>query len=67
MKHKKINQIKGDCDDIGLEFDEEAFKSLKKDRFKALVKNKLRNAAHSYLLEKKEQLSKLDNLSSDYS
>ena len=62
-----INQIKGDCDDIGLEFDEEAFKSLKKDRFKALVKNKLRNAAHSYLLEKKEQLSKLENLSSDYS
>ena len=62
-----INQIKEDCDDIGLEFDEEAFKSLKKDRFKALVKDKIRNAAHSYLLEKKGQLSKLDNLSSDYS
>ena len=37
-----INQMKEDCDDIGLEFDEEACKILKKDRFKALVKNKLK-------------------------
>ena len=62
-----IYQIKEDCDDIGLNFDEDTFKSLKKDRFKLLVQNKLKNAAHTYLLEKKEKLSRLDNLSSDYS
>ena len=62
-----FNQIKEDCDDISLEFDEDTFKSLKKDRFKVLIQNKLKNAAHTYLLGKKEKLSKLDNLSSDYS
>ena len=36
-----IYQIKEDCDDIGLNFDEDTFKSLKKDRFKLLVQNKL--------------------------
>ena len=41
-------------------------KNLKKDKFKVLVKNKVRNAAHTYLIEKKEKLSKLANLSSDY-
>ena len=32
-----------------------------------IVQNKLRTAAHTYLLEKKDKLSKLDNLSTDYS
>ena len=61
-----INQIIEDCDDIGLEWNENTMKNLKKDKFKVLVKNKVRNAAHTYLIEKKEKLSKLANLSSDY-
>ena len=61
-----FNQIREDCEDIGLEWDENTFRNLKRDKFKAIVQNKIRNAAHSYLLEKKDKLSKLDNLSSDY-
>ena len=59
-------QVRDDCDDIGLEWNENTMKNLKKDKFKVLVKNKVRNAAHTYLIEKKEKLSKLANLSSDY-
>ena len=62
-----INQIIEDCDDIGLEWDENSIKNQKKNRFKVIVQNKLRSAAHTYLLEKKDRLSKLDNLSTDYS
>ena len=62
-----INQIIEDCDDIGLEWDENSIKNQKKNKFKVIVQNKLRTAAHSYLLEKKDKLSKLDNLSTDYS
>ena len=62
-----INQIIEDCDDIGLEWDENSIKNQTKNKFKVIVQNKLRTAAHSYLLEKKDKLSKLDNLSTDYS
>ena len=61
-----FNQIKEDCDDIGLGWNENTIKNMKKNKFKVLVQNKVRNAAHTYLIEKKEKLSKLDNLSSDY-
>ena len=67
IKDDFINQIREDCDNIGLEWDENSIKNLKKTRFKEIVKSKLRNSAHTYLLEKKEKLSKLDHLSSDYS
>ena len=44
-----IDQIIEDCDDIGLELDENSIKNQK------MVKNKLRTAAHTYLLEKKDK------------
>ena len=50
-----INQIIEDCDDIGLEWDENSIKNQKKNRFKVIVQNKLRAAAHTYLLEKKDR------------
>ena len=36
-----INKIIEDCDDIGLEWDENFIKNLKKNMFKVMVKNKL--------------------------
>ena len=50
-----------------MEFDEEVIRKMKKTSFRKLISEKIRTAAHSYLLQKKENLSKLDNLSSNYS
>ena len=54
-------------EDIGLELNEEEIKSMKKSKFKSLVKDRIKGAAHSYLVQKKEGLSKLNNLTSDLS
>ena len=56
-------QIKEDMDDLGLDLEEEAIKNMKKVKFKNLVNGKIRDAAQSYLIQKKENLSKLKNIS----
>ena len=66
VKDDFIHQIKEDLEDIGMEFDEQVIMQIKKHKFKMIVNDKIRVASHSYLLQKKERLSKLDNLSSDY-
>ena len=53
-------------DDIGLDLEESDIKNMKKHKFKQLVNEKIRESAHSYLILKKESLSKLNNLSSAY-
>ena len=45
---------------------ESKIKNMKKTYFKRLVKHKIRGSAHSYLVQKKESLSKLDNLTKDF-
>ena len=62
-----MNQVNEDMEDIGLELNEEEIKSMKKSKFKSLVKDRIKGAAHSYLVQKKEGLSKLNNLTSDFS
>ena len=66
VKDDFINQIKEDKEDIGLNLEDEDIKLMKKSKFKTLVKEKIRGAAHCYLIEKKESLSKLKNLSSEF-
>ena len=67
VKDDFIHQIEKDLEDIGMEFDEEMIKKMKKTSFRELIREKIKTASHSYLLQKKESLSKLDNLSSNYS
>ena len=66
VKDDFVNQITEDKEEIGLLLTESEIKFMKKTKFKNLVKEKIRVSAHSYLLEKKEKLSKLDNLTSDF-
>ena len=66
VKDDFIYQIKEDMEDLGLELEDDKIKNMKKAEFKNLVNSKIREAAHSYLLQKKDMLSKLKNLSSDY-
>ena len=67
VKDDFVHQINEDMEDIGLELKEEEIKNMKKSKFKSLLKDKLKGAAHNYLVKKKEGLSKLNNLSSDFS
>ena len=66
VKDDFVNQIIEDKEEIGLLLTESEIKFMKKTKFKNLVKEKIRVSAHSYLLQKKEKLSKLDNLTSDF-
>ena len=67
VKDDFVNQVNADMEDVGLELNEEEIKSMKKSKFKSLVKDRIKEAAHSYLVQKKEGLSKLNNLTSDFS
>ena len=67
VKDDFFNQVIEDMEDIGLELNEEEIKKMKKLRFKSLLKDKIKGAAHTYLVQKKEGLSKLKNLTSDFS
>ena len=53
-------------DDIELDLDEDTIKNMKKAKFKDLVKDKIREAAHSYLVMKYEGCLKLKNLPISY-
>ena len=66
VKDDFIYKIKEDMEDIGLNLEDEDIKNMKKTKFKNLVNCKIREPAHSYLIQKKENLSKLKNLSYDY-
>ena len=66
VKDDFIHQIKEDMDDLGLDLEDEIIKKMKKTKFKTLVNSKIREAAHSYLIQKKEKLSKLKNMSPNY-
>ena len=66
VKDDFIYQIQEDMNDLGMEFEDNTIKNMKKAEFKKLVNSKIREAAHSYLLQEKERLSKLKNLSSEY-
>ena len=66
VKDDFINQIKEDKEEIGLNLEDDDIKHMKKSKFKTLVKEKIRDAAHYYLIQKKESLSKLNNLSSEF-
>ena len=66
VKDDFIYQIECDCDDLGIEFDEKEIKNTKKETFKKMVKEKMKESSHSYLLQEKEKLSKLALLSSHY-
>ena len=57
--------IKNDFDVLGMEFDEENIRKIKKEKFKKMVDEKVREASHSHLLEEKK--GKLSNLSNNYS
>ena len=61
-----VNQVKEDMDDIELDLDEDTIKNMKKAKFKDLVKDKIREAAHSYLVMKYEGCLKLKNLPISY-
>ena len=66
VKDDFVNQIKEDKEEIGLLLSDSEIMIMKKNKFKNLVKNKIKLAAHSYLVQKKERLSKLNNLTSDF-
>ena len=66
VKDDLILQIEDDCDYLGIEFDEVVIRNTKKDAFKNLVKEKMKEYSHSYLLQEKEKLKKLENFSSHY-
>ena len=54
-------QIEEDCDDLGIVFDEVVIRKTKKNKFKNLVKEKMKESSHSYLLNEKQRLKKLEN------
>ena len=56
------NLVMGDAADVNLNIDEEEIISMKDERYKAQVKNKVRQAALLYLKQKQSGHSKLDNL-----
>ena len=67
VKDDWIHQIESDLEDLGIEFDEVRIKNMKKAKFKEIVLEKMRESSHTHLLQEKDQnLSKLDELSSDY-
>ena len=66
VKDDFINQINEDKEDIGLNLEDDDIKGMKKSQFKSVVKEKIKEAAHGYLIQKKERLSKLSNLSSEF-
>ena len=67
VKDDWIHQIESDLEDLGIEFDEVKIKNMKKAKFKEIVLEKMRESSHTHLLQEKDQnLSKLDELSSDY-
>ena len=67
VKDDFVHQINEDKEEIGLLISESEMKNMKKTSFKSLVKDKIRSSAHSYLVQKKESLSKLNNLTTDFS
>ena len=66
IKDDFVNQVKEDMEDIGLDLEENTIKNMKKAKFKSLVKGKIREASHSYLVQKQEGCSKLMNLPLSY-
>ena len=66
IKDDFVNQVKEDMEDIGLDLEENTIKNMKKAKFKSLVKGKIREASHSYLVQKQEGCSKLKNLPLSY-
>ena len=49
VKDDFIYQIECDCDDLGIEFDEKDIQNTKKETFKKMVKEKMKESSHSYL------------------
>ena len=68
VKDVWILDLKTDLDDFGKEFDEEKISKMKKETFKKLVCEKIREFYHSKLLEEKDgkNMSKLAWLTSHY-
>ena len=54
--------VREDCEDIGLNMTENDISKHTKQRFKALIKLKVRNAAFQYLRENQEKHSKMQKL-----
>ena len=57
-----VNIIKKDCEDLNIILNESQIGSLKKYKFKSIVKEKIRNIAFKYLMDIKESQSKLSNV-----
>ena len=66
VKDDFVNQIEEDKEEIGLLLSDSEIMIMKKNKFKNLVKDKIKSATHSYLVQKKERLSKLNNLTSEF-
>ena len=63
LKGDFANLIKTDFELIEETYDENFVTSMSKNQFKAFIKRKMSKAVFKYLLEEKEKLSKLENIS----
>ena len=69
--HKKSNPSEGDlcklvekdASEIGIQISENEILTIKEEKFKENIKNKVRIAALKHLLTQKDSHSKMDNLS----
>ena len=62
VKNDWVNIIKRDCADVKITFSESQIMSLKKYKFKAIVKERIQNSAFDYLIGIKENQSKLKEI-----
>ena len=57
-----IENVRKDCETIGLEMSDKEISQISKQNFKKIVKLKISNAAFKYLLSVKEEHSKMQNI-----
>ena len=60
-----VKLVMEDCEIIGLKMTEKEIKSMRKQKFKSIVKNRIQKAAFEYLLTLKNSHSKMENLKYD--
>ena len=66
LKNDWVNQIKDDLTALNIDFTESEMKNMKKEKFKLLIKEKVREHARNYLLDLKSKHSKSRGLSDKF-